>query len=278
MRTTVLTVPVADLDLATDRLWQIGARAVEERSGPAGRLELRTVLADHDDTSEALVGELPTGWTIRFEAVDRAPAETWREFAAPIRVGEHLVLRPAWLPPSHAAGVLDVSIEPGGSFGLGDHPTTRLSAAAVERLIRPSDQVLDVGCGSGVLSIVAALGGARRVTAIDIAPAAVEATRANADANGVGDLIDATSVPISSVNGSFDLVVANILAPTLVEMATELRSAVAAGGRLVVSGVLADAHGHVLSALEPMQVERTDELDGWVAVTLRHSFDESSSA
>jgi ribosomal protein L11 methyltransferase len=105
---------------------------------------------------------------------------------------------------------------------------------------------------------------------VDVASAAVEATRDNAARNHVADHVDADTTPAGDLDGPFHLVVANILAPTLVELADDLRRLTASDGRLVISGVLADRHDHVLSALAPMTVERTDTLDGWAAVTLRH--------
>lgn len=275
MRTAVLSVPADDVELAADRLWCAGARAVEERSGPGGTCELHTVLGTDDTTATRRLGELPPAWRLRFVDVPDEPADTWRAFARPVVVTDRLVLRPAWLPPNEPAdpaepGPLEIAIEPGGSFGLGDHPTTRLSAGAVLRTMRPGADVLDVGCGSGVLAIVAARLGAGRIVAIDVADAAIEATRANATRNGVAERIEASSAPVSDVTGDFDLVVANILAPALVSMSADLRRLTRPGGVLIVSGVLASRHDHVTAALAPMQVERTAELDGWAAIELRH--------
>jgi ribosomal protein L11 methyltransferase len=128
--------------------------------------------------------------------------------------------------------------------------------------------VLDVGCGTGVIAVMAAMSGAGAVRAVDVASAAVEATRDNAVRNGVVVEVDTASV--GELEGEFDLVVANILAPILVELAVDLRRLTAPNGHLVVSGILAEHHEHVLAALAPMTVERTDTLDGWAAVTLRH--------
>lgn len=271
MRLTVLSVPAADADAASDRLWLAGGRAVEEITTPGG-VELRTVLAADDATSRSRVGEIPDRWTLRFVDVAEAPSTAWRDHVAPIDVNDELTLLPAWLARDEldACGRTVVEIEPAGSFGLGDHPTTRLSAAAVWRLVRPSDRVLDVGCGSGVLSIVAARRGARAVVAIDVAEAAYEATIANAERNGVGGVVTAAVAPLADHDGTYDVVAANILAPTLVSLADDLRRLTAGEGRVVISGVLAEAHDHVLDALAPMEVVRTETLDGWAAVELRH--------
>jgi ribosomal protein L11 methyltransferase len=108
------------------------------------------------------------------------------------------------------------------------------------------------------------------VRAVDIASAAVEATAGNACRNAVARCIEVDTAPAALLQGEYDVVVANILAPTLVELADDLRRLTAADGRLVVSGILAERHDHVLAALAPMIVEQTAVLDGWAVVTLRH--------
>lgn len=270
MRTIVLTVPADAAELASDRLWAAGARAVEERSIAGGTVELRTALGDDDDEARRRLGATPDDWHVEFVDVDEVGLETWREFAVPVVVHGGLVIAPAWLPAADRPGVVTVRIEPGGAFGLGDHPTTRLSAAATDQCVRSGDRVLDVGCGSGVLGILAAVRGAATVVAIDIAETAREATVANADLNGVADVIDASTSAVDAITGSFDLVVANILAPTLVAMASDLRRLTAPTGRLVVSGVLTGGYDHVVRALQPMYVVGVSDLDGWSAVTLAH--------
>lgn len=267
MRVVQLVAPDGQADLAADRLWQAGATAVEELPAGDGRVALRSVLAADDDVTRARLGVMPDDWHLEWVEVPDNPSEAWREAVEPIDVDGRLVLRPAWLP-SIDDDRLEIAIEPGASFGLGDHPTTRLSASAAARLSFPGCRVLDVGCGSGVLGIVAARLGAAGVVAIDISEAAIEATRENALRNGVEHLVAASSTPLADLDGEFDLVLANVLAPTLVEMAPDLRRVLAAGGRLVISGVLAERHDHVVAALAPLRAVRTDVLDAWAAVEL----------
>jgi ribosomal protein L11 methyltransferase len=185
-------------------------------------------------------------------------------------VNERLVIQPAWLEHVDEPGVTTIQIEPGGAFGLGDHPTTRLSALAIDALVRPTDRVLDVGCGSGVLAVIAARRGAGSVVAIDIAEAAREATVENAVRNGVEPVVNASTTPIQDVEATFDIVVANILAPVLVEIAPALRRTTAPDGHLVISGVLTGGYSHVVEALRPMKAVAEQHLDGWSAVTLVH--------
>ena len=260
MQQFVVTVPVAEAELAADALWGLGVVAVEERSLDAATVELWTSLGD-----EVEAPDLP--WPTRFVEVDAGVADTWRQFAEPINIDHDLVVQPAWVSfaPDHGTTVL--VIEPGSTFGMGDHPTTRLTLVAARRWVRPDTRVLDVGCGSGVLAIGAMVFGAASAVGIDIAPAAVPVSLANAAANDV--VVDVSTTPLEEVEGEYDLVLANILAPALVALAPHLRRVLAPGGTLVVSGILAESHQHVLDALAPLRAEHTDALDGWVAVTLR---------
>ncbi|MEY4340459.1 MAG: hypothetical protein RLZ14_2309 [Actinomycetota bacterium] len=260
IRQLVVTVPASESELASDALWGLGVVAVEERPSVDGTtVELWTSVGD--------TVEVALPWPCRFEDVDESVADTWRSFAAPVWIDTDLVVCPAWVEFDAADGVTVLRIEPGSTFGMGDHPTTRLSLAAAKRVVQPGHRVLDVGCGSGVLAVGAMTFGAAHATGIDIAPAAVATTLANAAANGVD--VAVSTMPLDEVTGQFDVVLANILAPVLVALAADLRRVTAHDGRLVISGVLVDGHQHVLEALRPMVVERVDELDGWAAVELR---------
>lgn len=169
-------------------------------------------------------------------------SEAWKEHYHPIRIGRRLLVLPAWLPAPDDS-LLPIVLDPGMAFGTGTHPSTQLCLAALEDHLRPGDEVVDLGCGSGILSIAAVRLGARRVLALDIDPLAVRITLENAERNGVAaqvsvragslpDLLDAGSPPP-------DLIVANILAPVLDEMARQgLSRAVRPGGLLILAGVL----------------------------------------
>jgi ribosomal protein L11 methyltransferase len=206
-------------------------------------------------------------WPWRLVEVDETVADTWRLHAEPTWIAPDLVVCPAWIPFPDSPGVTAIRIEPGATFGLGDHPTTVLSMRAVREVLRSGSTVLDVGCGSGVLAVAACVLGAASARAIDISPASVPTTRTNADANGVGDRVDVSVTPLVEVDGQFDIVVANILAPTLIDLADDLIRVTAPGGALVVSGVLADRHDHVEAALRPLQRTDRTTLDGWAALT-----------
>lgn len=268
MLALVVTVGIDDADLASDALWSMGVVAIEERS-VADRVELWTSLGDDGDAAMAAASDRLTPWSWRIVEVDETVADTWRAHAVPVFVDADLVICPAWVAFEPDAGVRVLRIEPGSTFGMGDHPTTMLTMSAIRAAMFDGARVLDVGCGSGVLSVGACVLGAARATAIDISPASIAVTRANAEANGVADQIEVSNTPLADIDGQFDIVVANILAPVLIDLADDLRRAVAAGGVVIISGVLADRHGHVEAALHPLRRTRRRTLDGWAALTLQ---------
>jgi ribosomal protein L11 methyltransferase len=271
MLALVVDVPEFDVELASDALWALGVVAIEERRSGAGRVELWTSLGDDRVIVLDAVAGFPEHWESRLEEVDEAVADTWREHAVATWVDDDLVICPSWVDTSFPEGVTVLTIEPGSTFGMGDHPTTLLSTRALRRVVQPASgtHVLDVGCGSGVLAIAAVRFGAEHADAIDISPAAEAMANENARRNGVGDRIVVSTTLLHEVVGSYEVVVANILAPTLVELSVELLRVLAPGGSLIISGILADRHAHVLQALSPLRVVQVDELDGWAAVTLQ---------
>jgi len=278
MLALVIVVPAAEVELASDVLWSLGVLAIEERASGGDRIvstndrlvELWTALGDDAIIVSRAAEAFPARWRWRIEEVDATIADLWRAHATITWVDADLIVCPAWIdPPSVAGHVTVISIEPGASFGLGDHPTTVLTLRALRQSLFRGATVLDVGCGSGVLAVAACRLGAARAEAIDIAAAAVEATAANADRNGVGGMVTARQVDLDAVEGTFDIVLANISAPTLIELASGLRRVCAPAGVLVISGVLAEHHDHVLDALAPLLPIETSVRDGWAAVTLR---------
>ena len=257
--TVVTRVAPDDADVVSGLLWDAGVAGVEERRSPDRELvELRAGVPSElvDLVTTALVGrcEVVVEPILGDEDLDR-----WREFARPWRAGGRFVVVPAWQEAPAWVGSDDVvlSIDPGRAFGSGAHPTTRMCLAELERLIEPESAVADVGCGSGVLAVAAAVQGAALVAAVDIDPEAVRATAENAERNGVPGIVAPSGTPAWELEaGAYDLVVANIAAGTLVELAPALVRAVADDGIVVVSGILGcqvepvlvafQAHGFVL--------------------------------
>lgn len=281
--TFVVTCSTDAAEIISDRLWSLGVMAVAEETGADGRIRLRSSFgddrADSDVRLRAAFADVE-GVTIEFEEVDDRVAESWRDHAEPVEIFPDLIIAPAWVTSRMGdSNTMVVSIEPGATFGLGDHPTTRASLIALRRHLTAGDSVLDVGCGSGVLGITALRFGAGEAVGLDINPAAVSVSMANARRNGVGepwsviesDLDDHQMERLLEAKPEgFHIVVANILAPVLVNMASRLVLLLHRSGILVVSGVLSDRFDHVAAALEPLQqVDRVD-IDGWSAVVFRH--------
>jgi len=189
----------------------------------------------------------------------------------PIHIGKNIWVVPSWHEAPDPSGLI-LELDPGLAFGTGSHPTTRLCMEWLEVHPAPGKSVLDYGCGSGILAMVAKKLGAQDVAGVDIDPQAIESARANAERNGVA--IDyylpdtfAASGNERHAGGKFDIVVANILSSPLKLMAPMLSGRVAPGGSLILSGVLARQADEVAAAYAPfIKLGVWAEQDGWVAL------------
>lgn len=203
---------------------------------------------------------------------EQAWAHAWKEHFHPLKVGRRIVVRPTWREYEPAPGELVIDLDPGMAFGTGTHPTTALCVRALERWVSPGDVVYDVGTGSGILAIAAAKLGASRVEACDVDPVAVEVAKGNAAQNGVLPQVRVamgswTSLPA----GGADLVVANIIADVVIELAGDVKSLAKPGAVFVASGIIAHRADDVLGAFRAagfaaLEVKGEGE---WVAVTCR---------
>lgn len=260
-----------DVDVAADALWRAGAAAIEERETATGVLLLAGV--GRGAHIGRLLAAVHDRWPAEVMAVDVDGAlDAWRAFARPVAVGRRLRVRPPWVPAGPRAAAVEVLIDPGRAFGSGAHASTRLALAAIERLVRGGERVLDAGCGSGVLGVAALALGAAEAVAVDHDPDAVAASRANAAHNGLGDRLTVTGRPLDEVVAAsppFDLVAANLLLPDLLAVAPALRAALAARGILVASGLLVDQRPPVMAGAARLGLVPLGEesAEGWLAVT-----------
>jgi ribosomal protein L11 methyltransferase len=266
----VLSVEPAQVELAADFLMQHGARAVEER--PLDQLvELWAVIGDVEASERCLAGCVDR-WVGRVEWVDITLSDAWKEFAQAVEVNPQLTIVPSWHPLEADGGTATaILIDPEESFGLGDHPTTRLVADMLWRHVRPGMSVLDMGSGSGVLSIVAARQGATRVLGIDRSSGAVIVAERNAARNSVVDRTEFRHGSAVPSGETFDLVAANILAPVLLELSDSIVRAVEPEGLIILSGLHEDRSAHVVERCLALGCEIVEEmvLEGWYSVLMR---------
>ncbi len=186
-------------------------------------------------------------------------ANNWKEHFKPVRIGSRLVIKPTWEEYVAAQGDIVLNLDPGMAFGTGAHPTTKMCLEVLEMIFfgeGPYDgalpqagpvTVLDVGTGSGVLSIGAAKLGAGRITAIDIDADAVSVAVENLVLNDALPLVAVSTTALEDVPGRYEIVLANILAEELVRLAQPLVDRVAPGGYLILSGILTEKEGFVIS-------------------------------
>lgn len=198
---------------------------------------------------------------------------SWKAHFKPLRVGRRLLIVPSWEEVVPRTDDVVLHLDPGMAFGTGGHETTRLCLELLESImdsmpIMHSPSVLDVGTGSGILAMAAVQLGAGRVCAVDIDPQAVEVARENLAASGLLEQVDCSSTPLESIPGSFDVILANILAEELVRLAPLLTGRLADGGSLVLSGILAHKEGLVRGgfASQPLKYRETLQQGEWVAI------------
>ena len=198
----------------------------------------------------------------------------WKAHFTLLKIGKRLVIKPSWIEYEAQDGELLIELDPGLAFGTGYHPTTYTCLEAMEQLVQPGMNVLDLGCGSGILTIAAIKLGAGQVTALDIDPQAVQASRQNFRRTRIREQVslDQGSLPHKlAPAGAFDLALANISARGIRERAPDILPALRPGGVLVASGIIEEQHAETEEAL--LQTGFTDievwPKEDWVTLTCR---------
>ena len=269
-------VPLAQLELAQLRLWELGATGLEERDQTTITREPTdgdvVVYAAFEDEAAALhaLNQVRAEYEAGLVYVPHQNwATEWRRGFSAQRIGQRLLLHPSWEPAESKPGDVVLTIDPENAFGSGDHETTRLVLGLLDARIEGNERVLDVGCGSGILSIAAIRLGAASSIAIDIEDDAVIVTERNAGLNGVASSIDASTTPLHAIDGAYDFVLANIETRVLVQMPDALRARMAPGATLILSGILRKERDELLQAYASMYLEELVEEGEWCACVLR---------
>ena len=250
---TCVTIYVADNPQGMEELMQVrqilARLKAQDPDGKYGRLELEMKDVDEEDWSNA-----------------------WKKYYHPVQVGEHLVVCPSWEAYDRKPDEVVLTLNPGMAFGTGTHDTTRLCMELLEKYITPQDTVLDVGCGSGILAITAALLGANKIIGCDIDEVAVKVAGENAALNGVQDRIAFHQGDLTSqVEGSFQIICANIVADVIIRLSEDAGRYLAKDGIFITSGIIDTREQDVLNALvqNGFQVIERRTAGGWVALACK---------
>ncbi|MFG6465472.1 50S ribosomal protein L11 methyltransferase [Roseateles sp. BYS87W] len=280
----------ADVEIVSDALMEIEALAVSVEDADADtdaeralfgepgmpapkpgweRSVVKALFASEPEATEAATLILAQDWAadVHVQAIQAVPEQDWVRLTqsqfAPVEITPEFWIVPSWHEaPPQAQRVM--RLDPGLAFGTGTHPTTRMCLRWIATHAQPWPRVLDYGCGSGILAIGAALHGAQNIDAVDIDPAAVTSSTDNATANGVTLRVGLPEL----ASGEYPLVIANILATPLKLLAPLLCAHVAAGGDLILAGILSRQAEELKAAYAPwLTLSVSDEEDGWILMT-----------
>ena len=196
-------------------------------------------------------------------------ANNWKKYYHPIKVGKNLVIKPSWIDYDKQENDIIVELDPGMAFGTGTHETTRMCMVHLEKYINENSRVLDVGCGSGILSITSLLIGAKEVTGVDIDPVAVKVAIENGEMNNFrapqynikrGNLVD-------EAQGKYDVIVANIIADVIIAVCGDVKQFVADDGVFISSGIICDRKEDVKKAFDEQGYTIVEEIEEgeWVS-------------
>ncbi|KIN14928.1 50S ribosomal protein L11 methyltransferase [Halomonas sp. ATBC28] len=256
----------------------------ERGTTPLWEDTILTGLYDDLEGVESMLERIEAAWseqmpgepcpTIEYELLaDRDWEREWMDDFTPLRMGQRLWIVPSWHEPPEADAV-NLILDPGLAFGTGTHPTTALCLEWLDELAvaghLAQQTVLDVGCGSGILAIAALKLGASHADATDIDPQALQASRDNAERNGIAESDLNLYYPEQlSDGGDYPIVTANILAGPLVELAPMIAGHVAPGGRIALSGVLANQANEVYEAYAAQGIAMDEPVirEGWVRLS-----------
>lgn len=260
-------------DLLSYELFELGALGVETRDqatllkSELGEITLIASFPDTETAERAIAALGGSRAQLSFVEGDEFLDE-WRRFFKPTRIGERIVIRPSWEPFDAGPSDLVLVIDPGRAFGTGLHESTRLVIRCLESIDLRGVELLDLGTGSGVLAIAALLLGAGRAIGTDIDQDAVDVSLENAAINGVADRFEARAQERPTFDKRYPLVLANIESRVLIPLAEEIAATVEEGGKLILSGLLADEAERIDAAYPGFDRLALEQEGDWIALLL----------
>ena len=231
-------------------------------------------LAEYIAFIEAKLSALRIPFEKKLEGMEEENwADSWKKYFKPIPLGRVTIV-PAWEDYTPKEGEVTVSIDPGMAFGTGTHETTRLVMKIMQDIVNGGERVLDVGCGSGILSICAARLGAATVNAYDIDPVAVKVTRENAKISGCDNITAGESdllLGVERIHGGYTVCVANIVADIILRMLPDIGAYLSPGAPIILSGIVAERENDIIAGAvqHGYRVERIERENDWVAMMIR---------
>jgi ribosomal protein L11 methyltransferase len=282
-----LVTPGTMAEIAADYVYQLTGRGVEikEWGPPGGPAEVLGYLSQGAEAAALRRSLEKFADQLRRNEPDKEvhlkfndlPGQdwgaNWKKHFHPMEVVRGLIVAPSWERPKEAENKRILLIDPGQAFGTGQHQTTILCLKRIARLTRYSQlpaKVLDVGCGTGILSLAALAYGAKSAVAIDLDPEAIKAARENARVNGFEGMLETSLTPLNELDETFPLILANLTAGEVRPLIPDLVKRLDSGGELVVSGLLPEQVEEIQGLLEEAGLARVElnSLSGWRSLVM----------
>lgn len=215
-------------------------------------------------------GEEPYGIISTLEVDDEDWADNWKLYFTTLTIGNNIIIKPSWEQYEEREGDIIIELDPGMAFGTGTHETTKMCAEALNKYVKEESIVFDIGCGSGILSIVAAKLGAKKVTAIDLDEVCIKTSLENVRNNDTEDIIDVVHGNLLDViDGKADIIVANIVAEIIVEMSYYLKQYLESNGIFICSGIITEKISLVENSLleNGFKILEINQNNDWASIT-----------
>jgi ribosomal protein L11 methyltransferase len=206
------------------------------------------------------------------EVDDEDWSTSWKKYYKPFELTDGLVVKPTWEKYDNKNDEIVIDLDPGMAFGTGTHETTKMCAVFLHKYLKSGYSVIDVGCGSGILSIISCKLGASRVTAVDIDEVAVKVTKENCEINRVDHSVTAFKGVLTDIkNEKADMIIANIISDVIIDLSSNIPGYLKEGGLFIASGIIKERKDEVFKKYlsEGFKCEETIEMGEWVAMALR---------